>query len=940
MCEQNSTGVITHRLARFILPTLLAALLALGAALPGAAQDSRSQLDSTAGGGDRPVVAPRSTPPADSPEHMTQAPRVSAVRLSGDVEIDGVLDEAVWRDAPAASQFHQREPVEGAAPSQRTEVRFAYDDEFFYIGARMFDDRPDQIVGRLARRDADTGSDYVFVSFDPYHNHIGQIDFSVNPTGMRFDGADFDTSWDPVWEVETEVDELGWTMEARIPFSQIRFDPGSSEPWGLQIERYVNRLNEYSVWSFWRRDEQGGTSRFGHLMDVATPATVPGRLELLPYVVTQAELHGSVDADDEDPFVSEREGKLRVGADVQYLITSNLTLNATINPDFGQAEVDPAVVNLSAFETFFPEKREFFIEGQEKFSFGSLWCFTCSNVSSLNMLYTRRIGRTPQALGLAADAGDYLDAPDNTTILGAAKLTGRTGGWNIGVFNAVTAREHAEVQLGTDRFEQEVEPATNYFVARASRELRDGNWEVGGIFTSVIRDFDDPALAERLNQNSFGLGFDTEAWWANRKYHYLGQVAFTQIHGDADAILRAQRSSARYFQRPDRDNGSNGFFTDSFEPGLETMRGFGFYSRVSKEAGAFRWETGANVRSPGFENNDIGFVTRTDYMWHHGSLNYRLLEPTRWYRYSSFTMGAQQEFNFDGDLTGRQISLSAFTETPFYWTTSLFGFHRPAVLDDRLTRGGPVVGKPHENYLSYSLESDHRKSLAFYFNPQTWWNGDGARDYYLNLGATWKPMSNVSLSLGPGYTIAQSSAQYVDAIEDPTATDFYGTRYVFADLHTRRLSMDTRLNVTFTPSMSLELFAQPFISSNDYRDFKEFARTRDDEKLVYGEDVGTLTVVEPTQPDETRSYLIDPDGAGPAAQFSIDDPDFNFRSLRGNAVFRWEYTPGSTLYLVWTQDRSSFGRVGDLDFDRDRRALFDAPSDHIFLVKLNYWLPL
>jgi hypothetical protein len=877
-----------------------------------------------------------STPASSNAAHPSAAPSVQAVRLNGTVQVDGRLDEGIWESVPVINQLYQFRPTEGAPPSERTEVRIAFDDEAIYVAARMFDKEPARIVGRLARRDSETGSDYILIQFDPYHNHNGDASFMLNPAGLRWDGGNGDISWDPVWEGKALVDSLGWTAEMRIPFSQLRFRPGSNEPWGFQIERYINRLNETDVFSFWQSNESGGPSRWGHITGIASPSKVPGRLELLPYIVTQRELHGTVDAN--NPFLSETENMVRVGGDLKYQLTSTLTLSATINPDFGQAEVDPAVVNLSAFETFFDEKREFFIEGRDKLGFGSLWCFTCSNASSLSMLSTRRIGRVPQASALAFNRGEFVDVPDATTIIGAAKLTGRTSdGWNIGMLNAVTAREWARVSNGVDEFDQEVEPATNYFVARVNRELANGNLTIGGIVTSVIRDFKDDLVELRLNKHAEGVGVNTEYWWKNRMYHFLAQAAVTNISGDRFAILRSQVSSARYFQRPDRDQGSNGLFTSEYDSTLTSMRGYGTYARMAKEGGNWRWEASTNIRSPGFENNDIANLSRVDYKWFHGNINRRFTKPTSKYRFMNFTFGGQLQYNYDDDLNGAQVHGNAYYESPFFWEFSLYSNYRPPVMDERRLRGGPVVELTGESYTEFYVATDRRKSVYFEVFPSYGTTAEGGVTKFIGGTMTVQPRSNVQVSFGPRYTDSYGKAQYIREVTDPTAVNFYGKRYVFSDVDQRTLSMDTRLNVTFTPTMSLQLFLQPFISSNDFASYKEYAQPRKSDKLIYGQDV--VTIQERLTNNE-RSYVVDPDGAGPADSFVVNDPDFTLRSLRGNAVFRWEYVPGSTLFLVWTQDRASEEGVGDFDFSRDRRALFDSPANHVFLIKVNYWLPL
>ncbi len=885
----------------------------------------------------QPNAEPVVTPSSGTAEHDRLAPRARAVRLQREIQLDGRLDESIWQTAPPVTVFTQREPNEAKPATQRTEVRFAYSGSILYVGARMYDELGGKgVVSRLVRRDANTQSDLLTITFDTFHDHTGQIRFSINPAGVRGDASDFDDSWDPVWRARAQIDSLGWTAELEIPFSQLRFPRDSVQEWGLQVQRFVQRLNEVSVWSFWRLNESGGSPRFGHLDGLSQIEARTTRLEIRPYAVSQLDVNGG-ELDAANPFTSKRQSDYRIGADVKYLLTSNLTLSATINPDFGQAEVDPAVVNLSAFETFFPEKREFFIEGRGNFGFGNFWCQFCSNVSSLGMLFTRRIGRRPQGGFLADGAGEFADVPTASTILGAAKITGKTsGGTSIGVLGALTQREKARV-VGTTggQFKQEVEPATSYFVGRVKQDLLDGDLQIGTIATSVFRTFDDPALQGFLNERAESFGLDGEYWWGDRTYHLLFSSAFTNITGSPEAILRAQRSSSRYFQRPDRQRGGNGLFSDRFDSTLTSMRGWGLYSRVAKDAGDWGFETALNVRSPGFENNDIAFLTRTDFIWMNTNITRSWTVPGSWYRQVFTIVGAQQQFNFDGDRTDRQVHGFFFVQTPFYWNFSIFGIYKPETLDDRLTRGGPVVKRPGLGFLAANLDTDSRKPLIFGFNPSVSWDADGGNSYNLGFNVTVKPASNLNLTLSPSYSQSKNPDQYVTAVDDPTATAFFGRRYVFGQLDQKSLSMTTRLNVTFTPTMTLEMFVQPLISANDFSSFKEFDQTRRLAKSVYGVDVGT------TREEglgAARNVFIDPDGTGPAQEFSLSNRDFNFRSLRGNLVFRWEYTPGSTLFFVWTQDRSATSPFGDLDFGRDFDALTGASADNIFLIKATYWL--
>lgn len=881
------------------------------------------------------AAALAAAPAAAQNIHPDPAPVVQAVALQQAIKLDGVLDEPAWQTAPAATDFRQQQPHEGQPAVERTEVRFAYDGEALYVGARMYDDQGAAgVQTRLVRRDAQTSSDNLEVIFDPYHDHIGRLFFAVNPSGVRYDanglGGGGDESWDPVWDVKTTIDSLGWTAEMRIPFSQLRY-PSTTEPqtWGLQIWRQENRLNELSMWAFWGLTEAGGPARFGHLTGL-TITHPPERAEILPYVVGRSA--NAPITDPRDPFAKRHEWDGRVGADARVLLTSNLTLNATVNPDFGQVEVDPAVVNLSAFETFFEEKRPFFVEGAGYFGFGGLNCFFCSNVSSLSMFYTRRIGRSPQATGHPDLDSLYADMPANTTILSAAKLTGRTpSGWSIGVLDAATRRERATVQhTDGSRAGITVEPFTNYFVGRVAKDLRGGATVLRAMGTSVVRSLGDSVLARQLSRHSEAFGLSTESWFGQRDYRLMAQLAGTQVVGDTAAIAVLQRSSARYYQRPDRGR-------RAYDSSRTVLRGVGGYARFARESGNLLWEVSTNFRSPGFENNDIAFLSRADYWWMSANVFPQWTKPTRWYRQVFLIAGGQQQYNFDGDLTDRQVQLFGYLQALNYWQVQGFWIHRPSLLDDRLSRGGPVLRRPGSDFWSAFISSDSRKSVVLDLSAQLGCNGDRLCSPSADLSVQFRPASNISFSVGPAYGVDRTEYQYVTSVADPTATSFYGHRYVFANLKQRTLSMNTRLNVTFSPDLTLEVFVQPFIASAAFSAYREYAAPRDLRRQVYGRDVGTVAV-QPAHGDTAAVYTIDPDAAGPAQSFQIVDPSFTLRSLRGNAVLRWEYLPGSTLYFVWTRRSASSLIRGTLDFSADSRALFRGPADNVFLIKVNYWL--
>ncbi|GAC1649573.1 MAG: hypothetical protein NVS4B3_06880 [Gemmatimonadaceae bacterium] len=884
--------------------------------------------------------------------HASPSPIAGAQARSGPITIDGRLDEGAWAAVTPITTFRQLAPVEGAPATQRTEIRILYDDEALYVGARMYDSLGARGVhAPLARRDqlldshGNNGSfnalttDKLAIVLDPYHNHLDGVRFEINPAGARGDAINGDASYDPIWEAAAHIDSLGWTAEMRIPFSQLRFSRDTAQIWGLQIWRYVDRLNEQDMWSFWRRNEAGGPSRFGHLTGI-TLRDRPRQLEVVPYVVSRAQFKHASSA---DPYHRSNEMLGRVGGDAKYLLTSNLTLDATVNPDFGQVEVDPATVNLSAFETFYQEKRPFFVAGRGSFDFGEFNCMFCDNVSNLDLFYSRRIGRAPQLNGDVSDRSTYADLPENTTILGAAKLTGRTAnGYSVGMLDALTGRATARflpsgMPTGTQA-DQEVEPLTNYLVGRVKRELRDGATTVGAIVTSTARRLDDSLLATHLRGAARVGGIDLHHSWSQRTYSILGQFAVSDVAGSDSAIARTEQSSARYFQRPDRQTVSDGLFDARYRPGETALRGYGLYARVAKDNGDWVWETAQNWRSPGFEVNDLAFLHRADYKWMLANVGRQWSTPTRRYRNLALVAGVQNQLNYDGNQTDGEVHGGVFGQLTNYWGFGLVAIHRLTTLDDGLTRGGPIVKRAGYDFLGGNLSTDARRTAVFGVNLQSA-HGNDVPNRFLSVSpsVTVKPASNVLVSFSPRFDTSEDAQQYVTTVDDPRVTAFYGKRYVFAFLRQRALSFDTRVNVTFTPNFTLELFTQPFFSTGDYSRFREFAAPRTITMLEYGRDAGSITYTGPTAAAD-GFYTVDPGGPAPARPFTLADPNFSFRSLRGNAVLRWEYRPGSTLFFVWTQQRSGSDALGTFDLGRERSALFRDRPTNIFQVKMNYWI--
>ncbi len=876
-------------------------------------------------------------------------PVARAALRQGEITIDGRVDESAWAAATPITELTQSRPDEGKPATQRTELRILYDEAALYIGARMFDSLGAKGVrSALARRDQvmnggnNLTSDRIALVFDTFRDKNSRNWFELNPDGVKGDHQNGDPSYDPVWEGAAKIDSLGWTAEFRIPFSQLRFSRAVDQVWGMQIWREVNRRNEQDMWAFWRSNEYGGPAYFGTLEGIKVSSR-PRQMEIVPYATTRSKLER---AQPGDPFHSNAEMTYRAGGDVKVNLTSNLTLDATVNPDFGQVEVDPAVVNLSVFETTFSEKRPFFVSNSQYFSTGGFNCYFCSNVSSLNLIYTRRIGRSPQLAGLLSGRSDFVDAADATTILGAGKVTGRTSnGITVGVMDALTNRERARfrsVGLTTDST-LEVEPLANYFIGRLRKDFRGGSTRIGTITTLVNRDLTNPDEVARLRSNAQGLGFDIDHHWASREYAFNVQSVVTHIGGDTAAIRRAQFSSARYYQRPGRTETTDGLFSTEFDPTRRNLYGYGLYARLAKETGNWLWETTQNWRSPGFEVNDLGSLSRADYKWMLFNVFRQWTTPGSWYRNMYTIWGAQTQDNYDGDKNEGDVHVWWQATFKNYMNVSSFLLFHPSTYDERLTRGGPTVMHYGYNMWSTNFGTDSRRQIVGNMQVQVIKpvdNTEGGRvAYYPSV--TLKPSSRILLTLSPSLDLDNTAQQYVTAVSDPTvAPQFAGTRYVFGRLEQKTFSMDTRVNMTFTPNLTLEMFAQPFLASGKYTSFKEFAEVKSRHMYFFGRDNGS-TVVRNTdaQNGATTGYTIDPDGAaGIAPPFTFDNPDFNLRALRGTGVLRWEYRPGSTLYFVWTQERNGFDQFGDFNFSRDRSALFRDRPTNVFQIKGTYWI--
>ena len=853
-----------------------------------------------------------------------KVPTVDAVRLEkARIDIDGQLTEEVWQTTRLLSKFTQRSPHPGAPALRRTDVRLFYDEQALYIGARLYD-TPDSIAARLFRRDGDGFSDWFGVGIDGFNNDRTAFAFYVNPRGVKrdellFNDTESNASWDAVWSAEVQMDDAGWAVEMRIPFSQLRYAADDNEQdWGINFVRIHARSGEESYWSPILPDVSGMVSRYGTLRGMKDLVR-PRSLEIEPYISGQlARRPGSGD----DPFHAANDFGSSIGADVTYGITSDLTLSATVNPDFGQVEVDPAVINLSAYETFFPEKRPFFVEGMDSYEFGETR--THIRVNPPFLFYSRRIGQAPHR---RLQGYTYEDAPEQTTIAGAAKLSGKIGeNWSVGVLNAVTLPEKGRYVADGAQHSALVEPLTNYAVGRLRRQFSGGNAWAGGFLTSVHRNLEEAALQDMLHRQAYVGGMDFEYAWGERSWIASGYLAASHVRGSADAIAGTQQSSARYLARPDAPH-------LSYDPDRESLTGHSIQLALQKVGGE-HWRSSYwyMEMSPQFEVNDLGFQIRGDYRVISTYQSYQESASTRNFRSYGFSGYGFSAWNYGGTLLAADVQLRANAQLHNFWRIEGGMGYGPSTTSDRLTRGGPLAGSPSAANTLLSITTDSRKDLSFNASGDARRDAVGSWNRTVSGSVEWRPSAAMQVSVGPEFARSRSVAQYVAAIADPLAETTFGRRYVFATLDQTTLSVPLRLNWTFSPDLSLQLFAQPFIAAGNYSAFKEFARPGEFEFAVYGEDAGTL--------EETPqgAYRIDPDGSGSAQGFELGNPDFNLRSLRGSAVLRWQYRPGSALYFVWQQQRSDAALIGDFGFTRDYGALFRAPAENVFVVKLTYWL--
>ena len=876
-----------------------------------------------------------------SPASRLERPqkRATAVRVAnGSVRLDGRLDDAAWTTAPAIGDFVQKDPIEGAAPTDQLEIRVAYDDDALYVATRVRAKDPSRIQAPMSRRDNIHQAEHIWISLDTYRDRRTAYSFAVAASGVRGDWYhprdnefDIDLSFDPVWQAATAMDSTGWTAEMRIPFSQLRFNEAAEQEWGLNFDYWSPSKNEDVFWIPVPKKETGWSSWMGTLTGIRGIKPTR-RVELLPYLASNSTINDSRNL--RNPFDNGRNLATRVGGDLKMGVGPNLTLDATINPDFGQVEADPAEVNLSAFETFFSEKRPFFLEGDQ-----------ILRGNGGNYYYSRRIGGRPRGPANA----DFVDYPKASTIMTAAKLTGQLAGrTSIGVLGAVTGREYARLYDSTTLrlADTLVAPVTVYGVARVAQQFGTNQSTVGAMLTGVQRSMDDVSpLANIYNDNAVTGGADWNVRFRGGAYSLGGFAGFSHVAGSRTQIASLQRSSARYFQRPD----ARSYHYDSTRTSLTGATGYLYFQ---KSAGRhWLYVTEAGFESPAFELNDLGRISTADGKSAVAQVTYRETQPGRLFRSYSLSLEQVNEWNFDDVLQFGTIRSDASLTFRNFWNLNLTAWHDFRAQDERLTRGGPLMGTPYFNVgivsLSNAASSKTRWQGRVYYGRDDF----GAVLNRLSGLLSFKPGPQWDFSVSPNFLRAQTARQYFTTRADGRPETF-GKRYIFAYLDQTTFTSVMRLNYALKPDLTLEMYGEPFAVSGRWDRFSELPRPRALHLRLYGTD-GTTAATNSDGSVKVTDNLVAAPGGGPT-QFTLPFSDFNVRSWRSNLVLRWEYRPGATLFVVWQQNRSasapngefvSFSGLVDPFLSRVGRFGYDDPTvqhemTNFFAVKVSYWLGL
>ena len=834
--------------------------------------------------------------------------------------IDADLGDSDWDLVEWGEDFIQSQPYDGKAPSQKTAFKMLYDDKYVYFAFKCYDDQPDKILKRLSRRDGFSG-DWIDVQLDCNQDLNTAFSFNVSAAGVKSDefisknGGNWDDSWDPIWNAKAKIDSEGWTAEIRIPLSQLRYSNDAIQKWGIQVRRKDIRGAERSIWQYIPRDNAGWVSRFG-TVEGLQGIRPQKQIEIQPYIVAQVE---SYEKESGNPFSKGSGQQISAGLDGKIGISSNFTMDFTINPDFGQVEADPSVITLDGFQIFFQERRPFFIEGRNIFDF-RLMRFGGGSLGRDNLFYSRRIGGQPKGSPELTDE-EYSQQPDNTTILGAAKISGKTkNGLSIGILETVTSKESAQISLDGEIRKEVVEPLTNYFISRVQQDFNDGNRIIGGIFTATNRSLKDTGM-NGIHKSAYTGGVDFTQWWNNRKWVVAGRATFSNVNGSTEAILNTQTEHGRYFQRTDADH----LQVDST---ATSLTGHGGALHFGKLGGDFRFMASLNWRSPKLDLNDLGFIRRADEIQNTYWFSYNINKPFSIFRVISTNLSLWHGMDFSGTKIYYGGDANAYLEFKNNYSAGIGCYTEPYARSNSVLRGGPGFRFANEFNSWFWLDTDTRKKLSAgieFSNTSGMELESYSRRYQFSV--TYRPVNTLEFRISPSYTKRQNILQYVDN------QDFGNeTRYLNGTISQETFDMSLRINYTIKPNLSIQYYGQPYISQGVYHEFKYItdplateAKNRfasyDDNQISYNA--------------QEENYLVDENKDG-LTDFEFSNPNFSYLSFRSNLVLRWEYISGSEIFLVWTQNSSASADPLQPVFRNLESQLFENKSKNIFLIKLTY----
>jgi hypothetical protein len=864
---------------------------------------------------------------ADPGDSVLEKKKYYTKRAIGEITLDGVLKEEAWNGVEWGGDFIQWLPDEGKPPSQPTSFKILYDDKYLYIGYRCHDVSPDSIVRRMGRRDVFPG-DWIEINIDSYHDQRTAFSFTLSVSGVRSDefvsenGNNWDANWNPIWFAKTHIDDKGWSGEVKIPLSQIRYGNETDKVWGFQVTRRLFRKEERSTWQHIPQNSGVWVSGFGELHGLKD-IPMHRQVELAPYVIAQVDKYQKEEG---NPFAEGLDGKIAAGLDGKVAVTNDLILDFTINPDFGQVEADPSQVRIDGFQNFFEERRPFFIESRNIFNYQLTGSEAGGEYDSDLLFYSRRIGSSPHGYP-ATSNGEYVKMPLNTSILGAAKFSGKTKkGVSIGILESVTEREMATVDNNGQKRQELVEPLTNYFVARLQKDIKAGNTVLGGIFTAVNRE---EGLSDILHRNAYSGGFDFLHFWKKRTWYLRGNIVFSHVNGTKEAILNTQRSFEHLFQRPNAKE-------VEIDANKTSLTGMGGTFRLGKSGGKsgkhgqiFKFESGVTVRSPGLELNDIGFLLTSNEINHFTWAGLQWQKPFSIFRSARINYNHWFRWDYGGQFLYDAFNFNAHGTFKNNWQTGMGTTWNPYDISNNALRGASSLRRPAGMGQFVYVTSDSRKKVYANLNLNYFWGFDNTitgGNYSLSL--VFQPTNALNINLSASYSdYWRRQDQFVSNVDYNNMV-----RTIVSEVNQETLRFVGRLNYNITPDLTVQYYGQPYITRPLYTNFAyvsdPLAKKYDDRFHVFTPNQISVN---------NNEYFIDETGDG-NADYSFSNPDFNFVQFRSNFVVRWEYRAGSELYLVWSQGNTP-DAFGDVDTPITQSLLDNAFAEqarNIFLIKLTY----